>query len=145
MYDHLGSDRRDLRWLCVRMGNHSVPRADLVALGCLDESLPGANSDQDLGLRLAVAGVEVRLQPRASSILIEHRRGLRAFADASGLARLAERWPRSDVARLHEYFARGYGRSIADYARALSAGVPQPPPATSIQSPVSSSRTEVSR
>jgi GT2 family glycosyltransferase len=120
MYAELASDRTDLRWLCVRMGNHSIDRAALRRIGGVEETLPGSNSDQDLGLRLLDAGIPIRFEPRATSILIEHRRDLRSFADGSGLSAMARRWPRADVVRLHEYFGRGYTRSIADYRRALA-------------------------
>jgi glycosyltransferase involved in cell wall biosynthesis len=119
MYEELASDREDLRWLCVRMGNHSAPRDALLRIGGVEETVPGTNSDQDLGLKLAAAGVGIALEPRATSILVEHRRNLRAFADGSGLRRLAERWPRPEVSRLGEYFARGYDRRIDEYRRAL--------------------------
>ncbi|MFC4015604.1 glycosyltransferase family 2 protein [Nonomuraea purpurea] len=119
MYEELRSDRTDLRWLSVRMGNHSIARDALLRIGGLDETVPGGNSDQDLGLKLIDAGVRIELDPRATSILIEHRRDPRAFADGSGLARLAERWPRPDVLNLHAFFSRGYGRTIASYRQIL--------------------------
>lgn len=120
MYDDLDGPLRDLRWLSVRMGNHSVPRDTLLAVGGVEATLPGSNSDQDLGLKLQDADVDIVLDRRAVSVLIEHRRNLRAFTDHSGLRRLAQRWPRRDVQRLVEYFGRGYERSIVDYRRALA-------------------------
>jgi hypothetical protein len=120
MYDNLRDAGNDLRWLCVRMGNHSARRADLLAVGGIEETLPGSNSDQDLGLLLLDAGVQIELATEANSILLEHRRNLRALTDHSGLQWLSGRWSRSDVRRLHEYFARGANRSIADYRRTLA-------------------------
>jgi glycosyltransferase involved in cell wall biosynthesis len=120
MYDDLASGRNDLRWLSVRMGNHSIRRSVLVDIGGLDPDLPGSNSDQDLGLRLEKHGVDIVHDPRPTSVLIEHRRALRSFADGTGLLRLAERWPRDDVRRLDEYFSHGYDRRLADYRRLLA-------------------------
>ncbi|QMU78270.1 glycosyltransferase family 2 protein [Streptacidiphilus sp. PB12-B1b] len=122
MYNELRSDRADLRWLCVRMGNHSVARSTLLDIGGVEETVPSGNSDQDLGLKLLEAGVGIHFEPAAASVLLEHRRNLRSFADTSGLALLAERWPRPEVTRLHEYFGQGYHRLIADYRRALAGG-----------------------
>lgn len=121
MYEELESERANLRWLCVRMGNHSVPRSTLLDVGGVEESLPGSNSDQDLGLKLLEAGVAIVFEPGAVSVLIEHRRNVRGFADETGLERLSQRWPRPEVQRLDEYFLRGYERSLADYRRALLA------------------------
>jgi hypothetical protein len=115
IYAELNGEHTDLRWLCVRMGNHSVDRTELEAVGGVEVSLPGANSDQDLGLKLMEAGVEIRLVPSATSVLIEHRRNVRGFADHSGLRRLAERWPQTAVRHLDRYFAAGFGRSIPAY------------------------------
>jgi hypothetical protein len=129
IYDELGSERDDLRWICVRMGNHSIARSALLDIGGVDPDLPGANSDQDLGLKLVSAGIPIVLEPSAVSILVEHRRNPRAFADHSGLARLGQRWPRREVQNLRHYFAAGYRRSIADYRNFLTA-VPAPPLST---------------
>lgn len=129
IYAELRSEREDLRWLCVRMGNHSIARGALLRIGGVDPDLPGANSDQDLGLKLVAAGIPIVLEPAALSVLVEHRRNVRAFADHSGLARLAQRWARPEVEYLHHYFSAGYRRSIADYRRLLAA-VAAPPLST---------------
>ena len=103
------------------MGNHSVPRSVLAELGGLELAVDGRNSDQDLGLRLARAGVAIAMNRMARSVLLEHRRDLRSFGGQAGLPELAHRWPRPDVIRLREYFALGYDRSIAAYRGLLEA------------------------
>jgi glycosyltransferase involved in cell wall biosynthesis len=121
MYAELRSDRTDLRWLCVRMGNHSVARDALLAAGGLDADLRSWNSDQDLGLRFEAAGIEIVHEPRAESVLIEHRRDPRSFADVASLQRLVDRWPqRPDVENLELYFSQGLARSIGAYRRTFS-------------------------
>lgn len=119
MYRELESARSDLDWLAVRMGNHSIPRSALLELGGLDAAVVGGNSDQDLGLRIQQAGLDIALIRDARSVLLEHRRDLRSFAGDGGLAVLAERWPRKDVAQLRAYFSLGYERSISAYRRFL--------------------------
>ncbi|MEU2954608.1 glycosyltransferase [Streptomyces xanthochromogenes] len=120
MYEELASQRQDLRWLCVRVGNHSMPRDAYLALGGYDEDIPNMNSDQAFGLKLAEAGIDVVLERSARSVLLEHWRGLRGYVNGSGLKSLAARWPRPDVLRVHEFFAPGYDRSIAAYRRLLA-------------------------
>ncbi|MBS2966138.1 glycosyltransferase [Actinocrinis puniceicyclus] len=120
MYRELESDRTDMDWLAVRMGNHSIRRQALKEIGDLDEGIGGSNSDQALGLRLQDAAIPVVLDRGAHSVLLEHRRDLRSFTGESGLAALAARWPRPDVLRLREYFALGYERSISAYRNLLS-------------------------
>jgi len=115
MYRELESDRTDMDWLAVRMGNHSIRRQTLKEIGNLDEGIGGGNSDQALGLRLQDAAIPIVLDRGAHSVLLEHRRDLRSFTGESGLAALAARWPRPDVSRLREYFALGYERSISTY------------------------------
>jgi glycosyltransferase involved in cell wall biosynthesis len=119
MYRELDSDRTDMNWLAVRMGNHSIHRQALKDIADLDESVGGGNSDQALGLRLQEAGIPVVLERGASSVLLEHRRDLRSFTGDSGLAALAARWPRPEVIRLREYFSLGYERSISEYRSLL--------------------------
>jgi glycosyltransferase involved in cell wall biosynthesis len=120
LYDELDSDRPDLRWLCVRMGNHSIGRTDLLRLGGVEATLTGPNSDQDLGLKLERAGIPITLDRSAASVLIEHRRDLRGFANNSGLEYLTQRWPRPDVRQLHQYFGQGFARSITAYRGSLA-------------------------
>lgn len=120
IYDELASDQTDLRWLAVRMGNHSLRRSDLDRLGGLSTTVPAGNSDQALGLALRDAGIDIVLAESALSVLLEHRRGLRSFTGDSGLALLANCWPGPDVVRLREYFADGYERSISGYRRLLT-------------------------
>jgi len=119
MYRELESERTDLRWLAVRMGNHSIGRHALQSIGDLDEEVDGGNSDQDLGLRLQEAGLPIAVDRGIHSVLLEHRRGLRSFAGDSGLVKLAARWPRPEVEKLREYFSPGYERSISAYRRLL--------------------------
>lgn len=120
IYQELDSDREDLRWLCVRVGNHSLPRDAFDRVGGLTASLPGMNSDQDLGLKMQAAGIAIIRLQQAHSILLEHWRNFRSFNDHSALTRLAEQWPRPDVQSLADYFGAGFGRSLAVYRQSLS-------------------------
>ncbi|HTU83276.1 MAG TPA: glycosyltransferase [Candidatus Acidoferrales bacterium] len=58
--------RRRLSWLYFLTGNASVRRADLLRVGCFDESFTGyGHEDLELGYRLEKAGVEIVYEPRA--------------------------------------------------------------------------------
>ena len=58
--------RRRLSWLYFLTGNASVRRADLLDVGCFDESFTGyGHEDLELGYRLEKSGVEIRYDPLA--------------------------------------------------------------------------------
>ena len=58
--------RKRLPWLYFLTGNASVPRDDLLAVGCFDESFTGyGHEDLELGYRLERAGLEIVYEPRA--------------------------------------------------------------------------------
>ncbi len=58
--------RKKLSWLYFLTGNASVRRADLVRVGCFDESFTGyGHEDLELGYRLQRGGVEILYEPNA--------------------------------------------------------------------------------
>lgn len=58
--------RKRLPWLYFLTGNASVPRDDLLAVGCFDESFTGyGHEDLELGYRLERAGMEIVYEPKA--------------------------------------------------------------------------------
>jgi GT2 family glycosyltransferase len=58
--------RKKLSWLYFLTGNASVCRADLVRVGCFDESFTGyGHEDLELGYRLQRSGVEILYEPKA--------------------------------------------------------------------------------
>ena len=58
--------RKKLPWLYFLTGNASVRRADLLRVGCFDESFTGyGHEDLELGYRLERAGVTILYEPRA--------------------------------------------------------------------------------
>ena len=58
--------RKRLPWLYFLTGNASVPRDDLLAVGCFDESFTGyGHEDLELGYRLERAGLAIVYEPRA--------------------------------------------------------------------------------
>ncbi|MBV9737033.1 MAG: glycosyltransferase [Candidatus Eremiobacteraeota bacterium] len=58
--------RKRLSWLYFLTGNASVRRADLLRVGCFDESFTGyGHEDLELGYRLQHAGVAICYEPRA--------------------------------------------------------------------------------
>jgi GT2 family glycosyltransferase len=58
--------RKRLPWLYFLTGNASVPRDDLLAVGCFDESFTGyGHEDLELGYRLERAGLEIVYEPKA--------------------------------------------------------------------------------
>jgi len=58
--------RKKLSWLYFLTGNASVRRADLLEVGCFDESFTGyGHEDLELGYRLEKAGLEIAYEPRA--------------------------------------------------------------------------------
>ncbi len=58
--------RKRLPWLYFLTGNASVRRADLIAIGCFDESFTGyGHEDLELGYRLERSGVPIFYEPRA--------------------------------------------------------------------------------
>jgi GT2 family glycosyltransferase len=58
--------RKRLPWLYFLTGNASVPREDLLAVGCFDESFTGyGHEDLELGYRLERAGLEIVYEPKA--------------------------------------------------------------------------------
>jgi len=60
--------RRRLSWLYFLTGNASVSRADLLRVGCFDESFTGyGHEDLELGYRLVRAGIVICYEPRAVS------------------------------------------------------------------------------
>jgi GT2 family glycosyltransferase len=60
------ASRKRLSWLYFLTGNASVRRADLLRVGCFDESFTGyGHEDLELGYRLERAGVEIVYEPRA--------------------------------------------------------------------------------
>lgn len=120
IYRELDSSRSDLRWLCLRTGNHSVPREAYELVGGMTSSMPGNNSDQDLGLKLEASGVGIVRLQQARSVLIEHWRNVRSYSDHSGLAQFTQLWSRPDVQHLGDYFELGMGRTIAAYREMLA-------------------------
>lgn len=60
--------RKTLRWLYFLTGNASVRRADLLRVGCFDESFTGyGHEDLELGYRLERAGITIAYEPHAVS------------------------------------------------------------------------------
>jgi GT2 family glycosyltransferase len=60
--------RKRLSWLYFLTGNASVPRADLLRVGCFDENFTGyGHEDLELGYRLRQAGIEIVYEPKAVS------------------------------------------------------------------------------
>jgi len=58
--------RKKLSWLYFLTGNASVRRADLLRIGCFDESFTGyGHEDLELGYRLQRAGIEIVYEPAA--------------------------------------------------------------------------------
>jgi GT2 family glycosyltransferase len=58
--------RKRLPWLYFLTGNASVRRADLLRVGCFDESFTGyGHEDLELGYRLEQAGITILYEPRA--------------------------------------------------------------------------------
>jgi GT2 family glycosyltransferase len=58
--------RKHLPWLYFLTGNASVPREDLLAVGCFDESFTGyGHEDLELGYRLEREGLEIVYAPEA--------------------------------------------------------------------------------
>jgi len=58
--------RKKLSWLYFLTGNASVRRADLVRVGCFDESFTGyGHEDLELGYRLQRSGIEILYEPEA--------------------------------------------------------------------------------
>ena len=58
--------RKRLPWLYFLTGNASVPRDDLLAVGCFDENFTGyGHEDLELGYRLERAGLEIVYEPKA--------------------------------------------------------------------------------
>jgi glycosyltransferase involved in cell wall biosynthesis len=58
--------RKKLSWLYFLTGNASVRRADLLRVGCFDESFTGyGHEDLELGYRLRRGGVEILYEPGA--------------------------------------------------------------------------------
>ncbi len=58
--------RKKLPWLYFLTGNASVRRADLLRVGCFDESFTGyGHEDLELGYRLQRAGVTILYEPHA--------------------------------------------------------------------------------
>ena len=57
--------RKTLPWLYFLTGNASVPRDDLLRVGCFDESFTGyGHEDLELGYRLERAGLEIVYEPK---------------------------------------------------------------------------------
>lgn len=60
------ASRKKLSWLYFLTGNASVRRADLLRVGCFDESFTGyGHEDLELGYRLQRSGVEILYEPAA--------------------------------------------------------------------------------
>jgi GT2 family glycosyltransferase len=58
--------RKRLPWLYFLTGNASVRRADLLRVGCFDESFTGyGHEDLELGYRLERAGITILYEPKA--------------------------------------------------------------------------------
>lgn len=95
-------------WLVTRVGNHSVRRDVLVALGGFDEALDdhgGWYADLDLGIRMARRGVGFGYEPEATSVNLFHTKSADvAVGEYTGLAYLLGRYPEPAVALVPLFF-----------------------------------------
>jgi glycosyltransferase involved in cell wall biosynthesis len=80
--------RKKLSWLYFLTGNASVRRADLLRVGCFDESFTGyGHEDLELGYRLQRGGIEILYEPRA----VNYHSQTVAYEDQKEKMRLAGR------------------------------------------------------
>lgn len=104
MYRHLENRDGPLHWLCVRFGNHSVPKSVLLDIGGIRGfTTTGANADQDLGLRLRERRIPIEVVREALTIALWHKRDVDKLRD-KGLKGFKEAWPYPEVERIGEYF-----------------------------------------
>ncbi len=94
------ASRKKLSWLYFLTGNASVRRADLLRVGCFDESFTGyGHEDLELGYRLQRSGVEILYEPAA----INYHCQAVAYGDQKEKMRLAGR-STARFYRKHPYF-----------------------------------------
>jgi glycosyltransferase involved in cell wall biosynthesis len=113
---------KKMHWLAMRVGNHSMSKDLYERIGGLDETLDqGAAwyADLELGIRLVLAGAEMRYIGDAITYNLMHHKQIDLKQAEVNYGYLMKKYPYLEVALIPMFFAYGSDYTVKQFAQGV--------------------------